>query len=56
MSTHVEGLKMLRFGARTATPQYHCSNCRCNRYSPCHCMVSKGRKIPTERLIPKRIK
>ena len=36
------GLKALRKGTE-ATPKYHCSNCKCNRYNPCTCMKKKGK-------------
>lgn len=39
-----KGLKRLRNNAeRNREPIYHCDNCKCNRYSPCHCM-KKGDK------------
>ena len=45
--TGQKGLIQLR--AKTASkPMFHCSNCRCDRYSPCTCQVKgqekKGKK------------
>lgn len=39
-----KGLTQLRasFPTKGEKPKYHCSNCNCNRYSPCNCMKKKG--------------
>jgi hypothetical protein len=33
----VKGLKSMRAGRTSGTPDYDCPNCKCKRYSPCGC-------------------
>lgn len=40
------GLKALRSGHNADGPKYHCSNCKCDRYSKCTCMKAKDYKEP----------
>lgn len=42
----IKGLKSMRAGSiskdgkrvKLTSPEYHCDNCKCDRYSPCGCM------------------
>jgi len=43
-TTRKPGLKALRSGKDANGPQFHCSNCKCNRYSKCTCQRKKGKE------------
>ena len=40
------GLKAHRGGAPEKKPSHHCSNCRCDRYTPCKCTVKGVVTVP----------
>lgn len=40
----VKGIKSMRAGRTSGTPDFNCNNCGCKRYSPCGCIkaTTKG--------------
>lgn len=40
----VKGIKSMRAGRSSRTPNYHCDNCNCDRYNECGCMRAKTKK------------
>jgi len=42
-----QGLKKMRNRTGKA-PTYQCSNCKCMRYSPCNCLLLKGKERKEE--------